>query len=899
MTTWTERVSAWAARRRTATFNLRVAPGLPGFRHGDAAVIDRLSAYLPWEAADDDGLFILAGKTPDEAEGLGFTIEVYPQTGVTDEMEKSLLGLASVLPPGAVMSMTAYASPAVEGLTERIIPEPARPDAFPPLTSDAKRLIDEAVRSASDSLNRGAREQLTPAAPVVVRHWRVWLSVVFPGADPSDETLRESVKTARRAMAAVLEQSGLYMGDWNADVLVGTVSEMLNPQSVRARTFVRPAANPFESPSAQVMRCDTEVTVEKHRVRFSSFEAESPTNPDDRTVHAVGLSLTNYPDKNWSLLTTSGLLGEMGRGGSQIPCPFALTVIIGILDAASERVMAEGHRMRAMQMSATPIAQLSPWYPEKARQWTMAVKSFQSEGGLARVSHQMVLFAPAALEAEAVHAAEAIGRKVGVEWRRTTCLHAQTLLAALPMAAGPLLANDLRLCARFPRRTLATGICGMPVMTEWQGTGARDDRERQTPLLTLIGRRGQIMHVDPFANQSGNYSMTIVGKPGSGKSVVMNQLAFSTLAQGGLVWIIDVGRSYEKMAGVLDGEFLVFDKDHVWDLNPFAILNALSGDDRNEGIESIVAILGELVSPGRPLPDLERSVLINTTASAAVAAQREGRLATLADLDAALARLAVNDRRLDDLRVQLEPYLAGPLAKWFDGSGRLIDFTNRLTVLELEGLSAHPALRQAVLMTLMLWIEKTMSLDRRTVKLVLIDEAWDLMGSGHSGKFIASGFRRARKHKGGFVVATQSLADFFQSETAEAAWQCADTRLTLRQDPDVLSALESQGRLSVDPWFRAVLPSLTTVRGSWSEMIVKVGDAPPAIGRLVLDRFTQVLFSSLPAEVTAVNAWRAAGVPMVDAVRAVALGLMTPSPAALERLRQDDAKSPAPTGFPS
>lgn len=82
-------------------------------------------------------------------------------------------------------------------------------------------------------------------------------------------------------------------------------------------------------------------------------------------------------------------------------------------------------------------------------------------------------------------------------------------------------------------------------------------------------------------------------------------------------------------------------------------------------------------------------------------------------------------------------------------------------------------------------------------------------------------------------------------------------------------------------------------------MIVKVGDAPPAIGRLVLDRFTQVLFSSLPAEVTAVNAWRAAGVPMVDAVRAVALGLMTPSPAALERLRQDDAQSPDPTGFPS
>lgn len=543
--------------------------------------------------------------------------------------------------------------------------------------------------------------------------------------------------------------------------------------------------------------------------------------------------------------------------------------------------------MRALQMSHTPVSQISPWYPEKARQWTIAVNSFQTEGGIARVAHQYLLLAPAGLEAEAVHAAQSIARKAGMDVRRTTCLHAQALMGALPMCAGPLLVEDMKRSFRIQRRTLATGICGSPVMTEWQGTPIRDDRDRRTPFLTLVGRRGQIMHVDPFANASGNYSVTIVGKPGSGKSVVMNQLAFSCLAQGGLVWIIDVGRSYEKTCAVLDGAFLVFDKEHVWDLNPFAILEALAGDDRSEGIESVVSILGELVSPGRPLPDLERSVLIQLTASAAQMAAMQGRLATLADLDALLAERAVHDRRLDDLRMQLEPYLNGPLARWFDGSGRPIDFSSRLTVLELEGLSAHPALRQAVLMTLMLWIEKTMSLDRRTVKLVLIDEAWDLMGSGHSGKFIASGFRRARKHKGGFVVATQSLADFFKSETAEAAWSCADTSIYLRQDAECLSSLEAKGQLATDPWFRAALPSLTTVRGAWSEMIVKVGDAPPAIGRLVLDRFMQVLYSSLPAEVSAVNAWREAGATMAASVSAVANGAFEPTPEALAALNRN------------
>ena len=860
--------------------NLTVEPGVPGFDREDIVLVDRLSSFLPWEACDEDGLFILKGTTPDSSEGLGFTVEISPQTGVTDDMQRSLLGLTAVLPKDATLSITAYASPAVEGLTEAMLPPAPRKDPYPPISDNVRSLLYRSSKRRAQALCKGAREQLTPVAPVVVRHWRVWLSVVLPGSDPSDRTLRESAESARRAIRAVLEQSGLYLADWDAQILVGTVAEILNPQAVRASDFVRPSANPFEPPASQVMLPDTEVIVERNRIVFKNVESEAA----NASVSAVGLSLESYPQRGWSLVEVSNLLGENGRGGSQIPCPFLLTVTVSLLDSASERMKAESHRMRALQMSQTPISQLTPHYPDKVRQWNTAVKSFQNEGGIALVSHQFLLLPRRDEEAEAVNACQTIARKVGCELRRTTCLHGLSLLAALPMAAGPLLAADLRKCGRLQRRTLATGLFGAPVMTEWQGNGPRDDRQERTPLLTLLGRRGQLFHVDPFANQNGNYSATIVGKPGSGKSVVMNMLAVNTLAQGGLVFVIDVGRSYEKTARLLDGEFLVFDAENVWDLNPFELLKLLAGDEREEGIESVVAILGELLSPASPLPDLQRSVLISAVSDTAVTAARQGRIATLADLDATLARFARTDRRLDDLRLQLAPYLTGPLSKWFDGSGKPVSFRSRLTVLELEGLSAHPALRQAVLMTLMLVIEQTMARDRSTVKLVLIDEAWDLMGSGHSGKFIASGFRRARKHKGAFVVATQSLADFFVSETAEAAWQCADTRIYLRQDPETLAAVEAAGNFVADDWLRAALPSLTTVRGAWSEMIVRVGDAPPAIGRLVLDRFTQVLFSSLPAEFTAVNKWRTAGADIATAVNAVADGLFEPDPDLIARM---------------
>jgi conjugal transfer ATP-binding protein TraC len=842
--------------------NLHIADGAAQLANA-SSVVDRISSFMPWQDCDDDNLFFLcypnAGKL-----SVGFTLELSPQTGVTNDMQRSLISLTTALPKDAVLTCTVFASSAVEFLTDLLFPENSAPVAFAPLGEDTKRLLREAANFRRIQLNRGAREQLTPSAPLQVRHFRVWLSVTFP-ADKFDAELRRSVLEARASIVSVLEQSNLVAGVWDMSTAVGTIAEILNPHAVRSSSFIRPAGNPFAPISSQIMLPDTEVTIGKNKISF--------TDASDRTpVSGVGLTIASYPDRGWNLAVAAGMLGEFQRGGAQIPCPFLFSSIIRILDPATEKVIAESNRMRAVQMSHTPLSQISAWYPEKARNWKIAADSFKSQGGLGLVSHMMFLLPPKELEAKAVGDACTIARKLGVNLRRTTCLHSLALMSNLPMAAERVLTDDLRKMKLIERRTIATGLFGVPIVTEWCGTGVRDDRRVRTPLLTLIGRKGQIMHVDFFANVNGSYSATIVGKPGSGKSVAMNALAVSTLSQNGIVWIIDIGRSYEKTASLFNGEFLIFDKSNVWNINPFCLLDKFDAEEADECFENIVSILAELISPQKNLADFERSILLSAVTAVG---NQLGSKATLLDLSAQLAKFP-GDRRINDMRSQLQPFCAGSLSKWFDGSGKPISFRNRLTVLELEGLSSHRALRQAVLMTLMLHIERSMARDRTTVKLVLIDEAWDLMNAGHSGRFIESGFRRCRKHKGAFVVATQSVADFFKSETAEAAWNCADTRIFLRQDADAVASLVKQGKFVSSPWFDEALPSLTTVRGCWSEMIVKVGDEPPAIGRLVLDRFTQVLFSSLPAEHAAVEAWRAAGADIATAVSEVAQGHMHP-----------------------
>ena len=56
---------------------------------------------------------------------------------------------------------------------------------------------------------------------------------------------------------------------------------------------------------------------------------------------------------------------------------------------------------------------------------------------------------------------------------------------------------------------MANAIHLAPLIAEWRGT--------RTPALVFGGRRGQLMTLDIFDNDLGNYNFAIIGAPGSGQ----------------------------------------------------------------------------------------------------------------------------------------------------------------------------------------------------------------------------------------------------------------------------------------------------------------------------------------------------------------------------------------------
>ena len=117
-------------------------------------------------------------------------------------------------------------------------------------------------------------------------------------------------------------------------------------------------------------------------------------------------------------------------------------------------------------------------------------------------------------------------------------------------------------------------------------------------------------------------------------------------------------------------------------------------------------------------------------------------------------------------------------------------------MLELEELKGRRHLQQVVLLQLIYRIQQEMYLGARNRrKLVIIDEAWDLLREGSAASFIENGYRRFRKYGGAAVTVTQSVNDLYSSDIGRAIVENSAGMFLLGQKAETISALERNGRL--------------------------------------------------------------------------------------------------------
>ena len=421
----------------------------------------------------------------------------------------------------------------------------------------------------------------------------------------------------------------------------------------------------------------------------------------------------------------------------------------------------------------------------------------------------------------------------------------------------------MRLCRQFNAMNV------LPILSDWKGTG--------TPVLMFLGRRGQLQFVDLFDNREGNFNFAVVAVSGSGKSYLMNEIASSYLACGSLVRIIDVGRSYKNLCDILGGQFIEFGEKSKICENPFSFITDSDGNDlkgmdpkdllNQEELKEQVQMLKSIVmmAAGRDPENKTEDSFVEQAILAAIA--EKGSKATFTTLHEKLTQQKDDKGRAIDIAQSIYSYTEnGIYGVYFEGEANL-NFNNPFIVLELEELNQKGQLIDVVLLIVMLRITQEMYLgDRSQRKVCIIDEAWQLMANGNSGKFIETGYRRARKYNGSFGTATQGIDDYYKSPTSTACWINADIKFLLRQG----AASKNE---KFDDYTERLLKSVTTDKGVYSEMVITIGGKTQGVSRLVVDPFSNYIYSSNANDVQLVNYVKEfEGISPADAVeRAVEL----------------------------
>lgn len=414
-------------------------------------------------------------------------------------------------------------------------------------------------------------------------------------------------------------------------------------------------------------------------------------------------------------------------------------------------------------------------------------------------------------------------------------------------------AESIKNTFRFKTMAVEQAMTFAPILGEWKGTSRPSSQKGHGMMLQ--SRRGQLMSLDLFDSPT-NYNGVVFAESGSGKSFFTQSIIMDYLSMGAKIWVIDVGRSYLKLARLLQGAFIEFGPQSGLCLNPFTKV-----EDIDEEVGLIQAIIEKMAAPEEGLDDLRRSRIEEAVKAV------WGRLSTATTItDIAEYMTHQEDERVVDIGKMLFRFTRyGSEGYWFDGQSNL-DLSQDLVVLELEELKGKKTLQQVVLMQLISAIQREMYLsnDGRP-KILIIDEAWDLLDDPMVARFMEHAYRRFRKYGGSAIVVTQSIADLYRSDSGRAIAENSAYKFILRQTQETINQVEKNGYLALGDHGYYMLKTVHSLPGSYSEVMVYSNEGT-GIARLIVDRFSQVLFSTSGAERTEVIADIEAGVHPVQAI---------------------------------
>jgi len=340
------------------------------------------------------------------------------------------------------------------------------------------------------------------------------------------------------------------------------------------------------------------------------------------------------------------------------------------------------------------------------------------------------------------------------------------------------------------RRNMDTGA----ISTSFPFTTANLSRDEG--ILYGINRQNNgLVLFDRFSLENAN--MVVFAKSGAGKSFAIKLECLRSLMMGTEVIVIDPENEYQTLCDAVGGSFLHLSLASDTRINPFDIPLTIDPEEADNALRANIIMLHGLLRlmTGQMSPAEESDMdvaLINTYAQKGITNDPLTHTAqppVMIDLYNTLNAMSGNG---PSLAARLRRYTEGTFAGIFSEQSN-VDLNNNFVVFNTRDLEDE--LRPIGMYITLNYIWNKVKTDKRK-RILVIDEAWQLMQYEDSAMFMFSIAKRARKYYLGLTTISQDVEDFLSTRLGRAVVNNSSLQLLLKQSPSSVDRIADTFKLT-------------------------------------------------------------------------------------------------------
>jgi len=321
-----------------------------------------------------------------------------------------------------------------------------------------------------------------------------------------------------------------------------------------------------------------------------------------------------------------------------------------------------------------------------------------------------------------------------------------------------------------------------------------------------------------------NANLVVFAKSGAGKSFAVKLEAVRSMMMGSEIVIIDPENEYQKLCDAVGGSYVRLSLNSDVRINPFDLPKVIDSEDASDALRANLVTLhglfrlmlggtqsgpgGQTVAALTPSEeaDLDQA-LIDTYARAGITSDpltHQSTPPTIVNLYDTLLHMGGSGPQLAQ---RLRKYSTGTFAGIFSQQSN-IDINNQMVVFNIRDLEDE--LRPVAMYIVLNHIWNIVRAKQKR-RILIVDEAWQLMKYDDSANFLFSLAKRARKYYLGLTTITQDVEDFMSSKMGRAIVMNSSMQLLLKQSSAAVDVLSDVFKLTSAE--RQLLSSLPVGQG--------------------------------------------------------------------------------------